>query len=119
MMSQSSGCYTLRVDGLVSLAFVLGSIAQFVVAVLLIVVLWYLIAVLRNVLDITDRLRRGSILIADDLYEFRAAVRSESTAFWTSFKALLRHVPQIFGLRKRARRAKPEENEASEETSDL
>lgn len=118
MMSQSSDCYTAGVDGLVSIAFVLESITQFVVAVLLIVVLWYLIAILRNVRDMTDRLERGSTLLADDLYEFRSAVRSESTALWSGLKSLLGKVPQAFGLgTKRTRKAKAKDIE--EEPADL
>ena len=113
MISQYCDCYTLMVDGLVSIAFVLGSIAQFVVAVLLIVVLWYLIAILRNVLDITDRLKRGSALVAGDLYEFRAAVRSESSVFWSGFKAFVTHLLRAFGSGKRkARKTKPDEETA-------
>lgn len=105
-------------DGLVTLAFVLGSIAQFVVAVLLICVLWYLIAILRNVRDITDRLERGSAIVADDLYDFRSAVRSESEALWKGMKSLLAKVPRAFGVgTKRARKPKPDEQE--EPTTDL
>jgi hypothetical protein len=106
------------VDGLVSLAFVLGSIAQFVAAALLIVVLWYLIGILRNIRDITDRMRRGSELLADDLFEFRLAVREESTAFWSGFKAFVTHLPRAFGFgKKKAGRTKPEE--ASADPSDI
>ena len=107
-------------DGLVTLAFVLASIAQFVVAVLLIVVLWHLIAILRNVRDMTDRMRRGTELLADDLSEFRLAVRSESTAFWSGFKSFLKRVPQAFGFagKKRSRKAKSEAGEEPPDTSE-
>lgn len=99
-------------DELVSIAFVLGSIAQLVVAVLLIIVLWYLIAILRKVRDITSRLERGSALLAEDVYEFRSAIRNESANFWSGVKSLLAKVPQAFGLsKKRTRKSKPEDSE--------
>jgi hypothetical protein len=115
MSSQSYDCYTARVDGLVSLAVVLGSLAQFVIAILLIAVLWYLILILRNVRDITDRLRKGSEVIADDLSRFRSAVYEESEAFWSGIKGFVSYIPQVLGFagKKRTRKARPQA-EASE-----
>ncbi|OGG59803.1 hypothetical protein A2765_04420 [Candidatus Kaiserbacteria bacterium RIFCSPHIGHO2_01_FULL_56_24] len=109
-------------DGLVSFAIVLGALAQFVIAALLIVVLWYLILILRDIRDITDRLRRGSELIAGDLSRFRRAVYDESEALWSSLKAFVKYLPQVLGFagKKRARKAKQEtEKDEPAEASDL
>lgn len=109
-------------DGLVSFAFVLDAFAQFVIAVLLIIVLWYLILILRDIRDITGRLRRGSEVIAGDLSRFRAAVYDESAALWSSLKAFVKYLPQVLGFagKKRTRKAKQETGKnGPAEASDL
>ena len=54
--------------------FVITSIAVVVVTVLVCFVLWYLIKILRNVREITDRLRRGSEQLAEDANAVRVFV---------------------------------------------
>jgi len=121
MSSQSYDCYTAQVDGLVSIAIVLGGLAQFVVAVLLIAVLWYLIGILKGIRAMIERFERGSELIADDLFKLHRAAKDQSVELWEGMKAFFRYIPHALSVtgdepRKRARSAKRKEREPEEET---
>lgn len=91
--------------------FFITSVAVIVVTVLLIAVLVYVLLIVRNVKDITDRLREGSELIASDIAALRERLQktgiklqSIGSFFWD----------KIFSRRGRGARKsvkKDEENE--------
>ena len=91
-----------------SLAILLSSIAQCVIAILLIVVLWYLIGIVRNIREISDRARRGSEIVSNDLFEIRRKVQSESMELWTGLTSFIQHLPQAVGLGKKKKRVPKE-----------
>ncbi len=55
--------------------FIITSIAVVVFTILLCIALYHLIRILRNVQDMTDRLKRGSEQLAEDVLEVRTFVR--------------------------------------------
>lgn len=58
-----------------NLFFIITSMAVVVFTIFLCIALWYVIRILRNVRDMTDRLRRGSEMLADDADALRSFVR--------------------------------------------
>lgn len=98
-----------------SLALLLGSIAQLVIAILLIAVLWLLIGILKNVREISEHARRGSDIVSNDLFRFRSAIIDESAAFWTGFKSFVSMVPNAFGFgtKKRSRKTSTPADESA------
>lgn len=54
--------------------FYITSVAVVVVTVLLGVALYYIIGILQNVRDVTDRIRRGSEQLAEDASELRESI---------------------------------------------
>lgn len=98
---------------------VLGGLAQFVVAVLLIAVLWYLIGILKNIRSMTERLERGSELVSDDLFALRHAIKDQGAELWAGMKALVRLMTQAFGSRVARKKQNPrtsKEKESEAET---
>lgn len=98
-----------------SLALLLGSIAQFVIAILLIAVLWLLIGILKNVREISEHARRGSDIVSNDLFQLRSAMIDESAAIWSGLKSFVSMVPHTFGFGKKKKTRKmstPEEESA-------
>ncbi|MFZ2719352.1 MAG: hypothetical protein WAZ27_00610 [Minisyncoccia bacterium] len=83
-------------DGLISIALLLEAVAQLVISVLLIAVLWYALGVLKNLRAISERVERGSAIVSNDLYEFHAAIKSESAALWYWIKSMAQRVPHAF-----------------------
>ena len=61
--------------------FYITSIAVIVVTVLLVVALFYLIAIIRNVKEISDRLRKGTEILSEDIGEFRDNVKRDGMRF--------------------------------------
>ncbi len=67
----------------------LHSIAEVIISILLVAVLWYLVLVLKNVQDISERLRRGSERVEHDLFLIRQKVVSGGSELWSDLKTFL------------------------------
>jgi len=59
--------------------FFITSVAVVVVTILIGVALFYVVMILRNVRDISNKVKRGSEVLGQDLSDFRAAVKQEGT----------------------------------------
>ena len=57
--------------------FFITSVAVVAVTILIGVALFYLVSILRNVRDISDKLKKGSDVLGKDLSEFRTVVKRD------------------------------------------
>ncbi len=57
--------------------FFITSVATIVLSVLVGIALFYFIGILRNVRDVTDRMRRGTETLAEDLSDLRDNIKEE------------------------------------------
>lgn len=89
----SVGSYTKGVDQVLqtNIFFYITSVAVVIVSALLIIALYYIINILQNIRDVTDRVRRGSEQFAEDVNELRDNIKEEG--------ANLRHLVTFVGRR--------------------
>lgn len=92
--------------------FYITSVAVIVVTVLLAVVLVYVLLIVRNVKDITDRVREGSELLANDLGALRDRLQTTGLKF-QQLGALF--FDRLFRRKRTRRKNAKQEETASEE----
>lgn len=90
-MIVTSARYTYVVDQVLqtNIFFYITSVAVVIVTVLLAVALYYIIGILEDIRDVTDRVRRGSEVFAEDLNGLRDNIKEEG--------ARVRHFAQLIG----------------------
>ncbi len=90
-MIVTSARYTYVVDQVLqtNIFFYITSVAVVIVTVLLAVALYYIIGILEDIRDVTDRVRRGSEVFAEDLNGLRDNIKEEG--------ARVRHFAQFIG----------------------
>lgn len=91
--------------------FYITSAAVVVVTVLVCIVLYYLVRILRDVRDMTDRMRRGSEALASDLESLRVSVKEEGMRLRDLAAFFLRRA----GIGGQARAARPRKARAARE----
>ncbi len=81
LFSDTKGQYNRDVEQILetNIFFYITSVAVVVVAVLVCIALYYIIGILQNVRDVTDRIRRGSEQLAEDASEFREQIIQTTT----------------------------------------
>lgn len=89
--------------------FVITSVAVVVFTIFLCVALYYLIRILKNVRDVTDRLRRGSEQLAEDAQAVRDFIH----------EGIIGSVRASFGRFRAARSSKRAKNERKGESDSL
>jgi len=89
--------------------FFITSVAVVVLTILLVAVLVYVLMIVRNVKDITDRLKEGSELIASDLAAFRERLYGAGNRLQGMGAAIL---GRLFSRSRRARRSAKREEES-------
>ncbi len=56
--------------------FFITSIAVVIVTIFLLVILWYILRILKNVKDVSDVVKKESIFVLSDLSSFRGKIKS-------------------------------------------
>lgn len=90
--------------------FYITSVAVVAVTVLVIVILFYVLSIVRNVKLFSDKLKRGSDLLSKDLGSLRKSIKEEGARAKQAFASLTAFVPK-----RRARRKKSESDLSDKE----
>lgn len=99
-------------EAMITITEFVTSIGQLVLVVLLIAATVYIVRILRNVSDVSDRLRRGSEIVAGDIAALRATVKDGGKNVWDAVQAILLFLPRKarhFAKRGSKREEKKEE----------
>ncbi len=79
--------------------FFITSIAVVIVTIGVLCALFYLLRILRNVRDVTDRVEEGTKALVEDVATLRSNLRGQGFA-WGSLFAFLRKHPRWFSSKK-------------------
>ena len=90
--------------------FFITSIAVVLVTIGIAVALYYLVRILRNIRDVTERVDEGSKVLAGDLSEIRSTIKREGFV-WGNLFSFLKKYSGLFGKRPRRTHRKNEETE--------
>ena len=88
--------------------FFITSVAVIIVTILVGVALFYVVSILRNVRDISDKIKRGSDVLTQDLSEFRATVKAEGVKAKNIFNFFAER------FRSKRKRAAPKKKESKD-----
>lgn len=94
--------------------FFVTTIAVILIAVGVIVALYYVIKILRNVSSVSDRLEEGSKAIEEDLHDLRIRVKAGGISLALA-RAFFKKASGWFSGRKKTRRSASSMEEASKE----
>ncbi len=83
--------------------FFITSIAVVLVTIGLAVALYYIIRILCNIREVTERMDEGSKVLAEDLSELRGTIRREGFV-WGHIFGFLKKQSGLFGKKTHARR---------------
>ncbi len=83
--------------------FFITSIAVVLVTIGSVVALYYIIRILRNIREVTERMDEGSKVLAEDLSELRGTIKREGFV-WGHIFGFLKKQSGLFGKRSHARR---------------
>jgi hypothetical protein len=99
--------------------FYITSVAVVIVTVLVAIGLYYIIGILRNIRDVSDRVRRGSEQFAEDVNEFREAIKEDGATVRHIFALIMRGAGWFPSpAKKRGTRRKSAKAEGVEEESE-
>ena len=85
--------------------FYITSAAVILVTAFVIFILWYVVSILRNVKDISDKAKQGTDALADDLVELRKNIKKDGA----KARHVLRFFLQSIKPKKRRTRTKKEQ----------
>ncbi len=94
--------------------FFITSIAVVLVTVGIAVALYYIVRILRNIQDVTERVDEGSKMLAEDLSALRGTIKREGFV-WGNLFAFLQKYSGLFG--KKPRRSPKRETDGEEKAS--
>src|SRR3989344_670672 len=92
--------------------FLITSIAVVVVTILVGVALFYFVLILRNIRDISFKIKQGSDVLSQDLAEFRSVVKQEGT----KAKHIVNFFADSFKQKSGATSRKKKEKESEEKS---